>query len=77
MNKENFFGEVVWFDAKKGYGFISWEKEEKKQPDMFVHFSDIVCEGFRTLIKEQKVSFSLGTNKHGSPKAIEVSVLRH
>ena len=74
---DKFVGDVVWFDPKKGYGFISWEKGGVKQPDMFVHFSDVVCEGFKTLLKDQKVSFSLGTNKHGTPKAVEVTVLKH
>jgi CspA family cold shock protein len=76
-DKEKFVGEVVWFDPKKGYGFISWEKDGVKQPDMFVHFSDVICEGFKTLLKEQKVSFNLGSNKHGSPKATEVTILKH
>jgi CspA family cold shock protein len=76
-DNEKFVGEVVWFDAKRGFGFLSWEKDGVKQKDMFVHFSDIICEGFKTLQKEQKVSFGLGTNKHGVPKALEVTVLRH
>jgi cold shock protein len=77
MDKEKFFGEVIWFDPKKGYGFIGWEINEQKQKDMFVHFSDVVCEGFKTLNKEQMVSFNVGTNKHGSPKAIDVNILKH
>ena len=77
MDKEQFIGDVVWFDPKKGYGFIGWQKNNVKQQDMFVHFSDVICEGFKTLNKEQKVSFSIGTNKHGNPKAIEVTILRH
>lgn len=76
-DNEKYDGEVVWFDNKQGYGFISWEKDGVKQKDMFVHYSDIVCNGFKTLLKEQKVSFGLGTNKHGSPKATEVTVLKH
>lgn len=77
MSEDKFVGEVIWFDPKKGFGFISWEKEGVKQKDLFVHFSDIVCEGFKTLSKEQKVSFGLGVNMRGAPKAVEVTVLRH
>lgn len=76
-SQEKFYGEVLWFDPKRGYGFISWEKDGVKQKDMFVHFSDVVCEGFKTLMKDQKVSFSLGTNKHGDPKATNVEIMMH
>ncbi len=70
-----FNGEVIWFDPKRGYGFISWEKNKIAQKDLFVHFSDIECEGFKTLNKNQKVAFGLGTNKHGAPKATEVVII--
>lgn len=69
--KETFIGEVIWFDPKPGYGFIKWDQE----PDMFVHFSDIVCEGFKTLKKGQKVEFGIGKNNAGNPKAIDVKVI--
>jgi len=77
MSDEKFFGEVLWFDPKRGFGFIGWEKDGVKQKDLFVHFSDINCEGFKTLNKEQKVSFGLGTNMRGQPKATDVMVLKH
>lgn len=70
-----FNGQVVWFDPKRGYGFIAWEKGSVVQQDLFVHFSDIESEGFKTLHKNQKVAFSLGTNKHGVPKATEVVLI--
>jgi len=77
-DKEVFFGEVLWFDPKRGFGFIGWSNNEAvKQKDMFVHFSDVNCEGFKTLYKDQKVSFELGTNKNGSPKAVNVAVLKN
>jgi CspA family cold shock protein len=72
-----FFGEVLWFDPKRGFGFIGWEKDGVQQTDLFVHFSDITCEGFKTLYKHQKVSFGLGVNKRGQPKAIDVVVLKN
>jgi CspA family cold shock protein len=76
-NDSKFVGEVLWFDPKRGFGFIGWEKEGVKQKDLFVHFSDISCEGFKTLYKSQKVSFGLGTNVRGDPKATEVTVLKN
>jgi CspA family cold shock protein len=67
-------GTVIWFDSKKGYGFIEWSKDGVKQKDLFCHYSDIVAEGFKTLAKGQKVSFSLGLNKRDQPKAAEIKV---
>lgn len=64
-------GEVIWFNAKTGYGFIS----RAGNPDIFVHFSDIVSEGFKTLKKGQRVSYEIGTNKRGQPKAVNVVVV--
>jgi len=76
-NDNKFVGDVLWFDPKRGYGFIGWSKDGVAQKDLFVHFSDVVCEGFKTLNKGQKVSFGLGVNKRGDPKATEVNILRH
>jgi cold shock CspA family protein len=75
--QEKFYGEVIFFDPKRGYGFILWTKEDVQQKDLFVHFSDIVCEGYKTLYKGQKVSFGLGTNKNGIPKAVDVVILKN
>lgn len=76
MSDNKYYGEVIWFDAKRGYGFISWEKDGVKSKDLFLHFSDIICDGFKTVYKGQKVTFGLGTNKHGDPKAVEVNILK-
>jgi len=76
-DKEVYHGEVCWFDPKRGFGFLLWEKEGIKQTDLFVHFSDVSCEGYKTLYKGQKVSFSLGLNKMGLPKATEVQILKN
>ena len=48
-------GKVKWFDAKKGYGFIAQENGE----DVFVHFSSIGGEGFRTLEDGEEVTFDI------------------
>lgn len=72
---ESFSGEVIWFNPKRGFGFIGWNKLGTDQEDLFVHFSDINCEGFKSLHKGQKVKFDIGSNKHGDPKAIKVTVV--
>ena len=51
-------GQVKWFDSKKGYGFIT--REDGKE--VFVHFSGIVSDSFKTLNEGQKVAFELGKN---------------
>lgn len=69
-NQERFEGTVIFFSNAKGksYGFIAW----KDHPDLFVHYSDIVSEGYKTLKKDSKVSFSTGLNAKGVIKATEV-----
>lgn len=67
-------GKVIWFN-KLGIGFLEWEKEGVKQADMFVHYSDLAMEGFKMLHKAQEVSFEVGVNHKGQPKAINVKVL--
>ena len=47
-------GTVKWFNAEKGYGFIS---NDEGGDDVFVHFSAIVADGFKTLEEGQKVTF--------------------
>lgn len=71
MESEKFVGSVVWFDAKLGYGFLTRPNEE----DIFIHWSDIQTEGFKTLKKGQQVVFSIGLNKRKQPKATFVEVL--
>lgn len=65
------YGVVCWFSNKKNYGFISRDGEK----DIFCHFSDIICEGFKTLKKGQKVQFKLGLNHQGVPKAVDIVVI--
>ena len=63
-------GTVKWFNEQKGFGFI----EQDSGGDLFVHFSQIVGDNFRTLKEGQKVSFSIGEGKKG-PQAEEVTGL--
>tara|TARA_B100000929_G_scaffold245383_1_gene203593 strand:+ start:1456 stop:1653 length:198 start_codon:yes stop_codon:yes gene_type:complete len=49
-------GTVKWFNDSKGYGFI----EQAEGDDLFVHFSAILSEGFRTLQEGEEVEFELG-----------------
>ena len=58
-------GTVKWFDAKKGYGFISDNASEDTK-DYFVHFSEIQVEGFKTLEEGQKVEFEIGEGDKGA-----------
>lgn len=54
-------GTVKWFSDKKGYGFITREGED----DIFVHYSAIQGEGFRTLREGEKVVFEVVTGERG------------
>lgn len=63
-------GKVKWFNAEKGYGFI--EGEDGK--DVFVHFSAIQTEGFKTLDEGQMVSFDVVEGARG-PQAANVTKL--
>jgi len=65
MSKVN--GTVKWFNDAKGYGFI----EQENGPDVFVHFSAIQAEGFKTLAEGQKVEFKVTDGQKG-PQAEEV-----
>ena len=54
-------GKVKWFNAEKGYGFISQESGD----DVFVHFSAIQGKGFKTLEEGQSVSFEIEEGPRG------------
>lgn len=68
-------GIVLWFCNRRGYGFIEYEIDGVKQKDMFVYYSDLTNEGFKTIFKDQRVSFDIGKNTAGNPKAINVKVM--
>jgi len=63
-------GTVKWFNGDKGYGFLSREGG----PDVFVHFSAIQGDGFRSLQEGQKVEFTVEKGPKG-PQAANVTVL--
>ena len=61
-------GTVKWFNSEKGYGFIS---NDNGGDDVFVHFSAIVGEGFKTLEEGQAVEFEVTEGAKG-PQAVNV-----
>ena len=61
-------GKVKWFNAEKGFGFISVPGED----DVFVHFSAINTDGYKTLEEEQEVQFEVVNGAKG-PQAANVS----
>lgn len=63
-------GTVKWFNEAKGYGFI---KPDDGSPDVFVHFSAIQAEGYKTLSEGQAVSFDTQTSDKG-PQAAKVQI---
>jgi CspA family cold shock protein len=61
-------GTVKWFDAKKGFGFIT---PEDGSEDVFVHHTNIVGQGFKTLNNGQAVEYEVGEGRKG-PQATDV-----
>ena len=63
----SFEGKVKWFNESKGFGFI----QQDNGPDVFVHFSSISGDGFKTLAEGQRVQFDVVDGERG-PKAANV-----
>ena len=63
-------GTVKWFNSEKGFGFLSVEGEE----DVFVHFSAIQGDGYKSLEEGQQVQFEITTGARG-PQASDVTRL--
>jgi cold shock protein len=68
---ERELGVVKWFNGEKGYGFLARDNGEK---DVFVHFSAINAEGFRTLREGQRVEFEVVQGEKG-PQAQDVDII--
>ena len=66
MNK----GTVKWFNAQKGFGFIT---DDNGGEDVFVHFSGIASNGFKTLEEGQAVSFEITQGQRGA-QAVNVTI---
>ena len=64
-------GTVKWFNAEKGYGFIS---NDEGGDDVFVHFSSIMVDGFKTLNEGQKVTCDVEADPKNSSKMRAVNV---
>ena len=65
-------GTVKWFNNAKGYGFLGHENG----PDVFVHYSAITAEGYRSLKEGQAVEFDVVNGESGRPQANEVRLLK-
>ena len=63
-------GTVKWFNAEKGYGFIS---NDEGGDDVFVHFSSIMVDGFKTLNEGQKVTFDVEADPKNRSLAKDIS----
>ena len=61
--KVNVKGKVKWFDPKKGYGFIIAEELGK---EVYVHFTEIKQDGFRSLEKDELVTFDYNEEKNAA-----------
>lgn len=68
---ENVQGTVVWFNNAKGFGFLS---NESGGPDVFVHFSSIQRDGYKSLKEGERVRYRIGESPKG-PQAEDVSVI--
>jgi CspA family cold shock protein len=69
---ERLKGQVKWFNAAKGFGFITPEGQRSGEKDTFVHISDVEQAGMKTLAEGQSVEFEIGVER-GRAKAVNLS----
>ena len=72
MEGNTMTGTVKWFNNQKGYGFIS----DAEGNDIFVHYSGLVMDGFKTLEEGQKVTFDTEQDPKNSKKLRAVNVVK-
>ena len=65
------FGKVRWFNPSKGYGFILANEQ-----DYFVHFSDIIADGYKSLNESERVEFEPAVDDRNRLKATKVQVIK-
>jgi CspA family cold shock protein len=65
-------GTVKWFNESKGYGFIS---NDDGSEDVFVHFSSIMVDGFKTLAEGQKVNYDVEQDPKNASKLRAINVV--
>lgn len=63
-------GKVKWFNETKGYGFI----QQENGPDVFVHYSAIKGDGFKTLVEGQRVQFDIVEDEKGLKAANVIKI---
>lgn len=61
-------GTVKWFNSEKGYGFIATDGG----PDVFVHYTAIAMDGYKTLMEGERVSFDVQAGRDGRDQAANV-----
>lgn len=66
-------GFVKSFNNAKGYGFVA---NDAGGPDLFVHFSSIIADGYKSLNAGDHVGFDIGEDRKGKPAAINVRVVK-
>jgi CspA family cold shock protein len=66
-------GTVRWFNNAKGYGFLG---RDDGGPDVFMHYSSIVRDGYKTLREGEVVAFEIIQGDRGRPQADKVTLLR-
>lgn len=65
-------GKVAWFNNAKGYGFLTYPEGT----DVFVHFTAVESDGYKSLKEGESVEFDVETGTSGRPQAARVKVLR-